>query len=446
MVVCLKEDILTLVNKVYLNVVNGERNFASLRPYKRALIELTHKALAEWDHNDGIESVDSAPFQVVDFFCGCGGMSLGFAALSKVYPFFKMIGGCDIDSDALETYRSNFRAPGILADVRALASDDAELRKFTDQLDNYDERKPLIVIGCAPCQGFTSHRKKSWSQEDERNDLVANFASIAVRLNPECIIMENVPELLSEKYWSYFQNALSILTKAGYIVRQSIYNGASFGVPQERFRAVIIAMKRNFLLPEPLIEEPTRYVTVRQAIGHLPPVPPGQSSAEDDLHRSASHRASTVETIRAVPVNGGSRPKGVGPKCLDRIKGFSDVYGRLYWDKPAITITHYARNPASGRFVHPAQDRGLTMREAALIQSFPMGFKFAGAFDSIFKQIGEAVPPKFSSALAVNVLVELLSPSPQELEQTTKVTPVIEPVSSSYSSVIAGVKLARGQR
>src|SRR5438094_10655334 len=136
MVACLHEDILTLVNKVYLNVVNGERSFASLRPYKPALIELTHKALAEWDHNDGIEPADSAPFQVVDFFCGCGGMSLGFAALSKVHPFFKIIGGCDIDSDALETYRSNFGAPGIFADVRALASDNAALTKYTDRLVN----------------------------------------------------------------------------------------------------------------------------------------------------------------------------------------------------------------------------------------------------------------------------------------------------------------------
>ena len=251
MVVCLNEDIINLVNKVYLNVVNGERGFASLRPYKPFLIELTHKALAEWDHDDGIEPVNSAPFQVVDFFCGCGGMSLGFAALSKVHPFFKIVGGCDINSDALETYRSNFRAPGILADVRALASDNEELRKFMDQLDNYDKKKPLIVIGCAPCQGFTSHRKKELGlRKTERNNLVANFTSIAVRLNTECIIMENVPELLSEKYWNYFHNAISMLTKAGYVVRQSIYNGASFGVPQERFRAIVIAMKRNFFFPE----------------------------------------------------------------------------------------------------------------------------------------------------------------------------------------------------
>src|SRR5205823_10383420 len=141
------------------------------------------------------------------------------------------------------------------------------------------------------------------------------------------------------------------------------------------------------------------------------------ANPQDRMHRSAGHRKTTIKTIRAVPKNGGSRPPGVGPKCLDRIKGFSDVYGRLYWDKPSVTITHYARNPASGRFVHPQQDRGLTMREAALLQSFPMDFKFVGAFDSIFKQIGEAVPPKFSSAIAVNVLIELLSPPPQELEQ-----------------------------
>ena len=125
---------------------------------------------------------------------------------------------------------------------------------------------------------------------------------------------------------------------------------------------------------------------------------------------------------------------------MDKTKGFSDVYGRLSWDKPSITITHYARNPASGRYTHPEQDRGLTAREAALLQSFPVGFEFTGKSDDIYRQIGEAVPPMLASAVAANVLVELLSSVPNEEELAEGPESITEPVSSSYSSVIAGIK------
>lgn len=151
-------------------------------------------------------------------------------------------------------------------------------------------------------------------------------------------------------------------------IKQTIVNAAAYGTPQQRFRAIVIAMKHNFKLPSPLIQERSNFVTVREAIGHLPPLSPLKPSTVDTLHKCANHRESTLTVIRQIPVNGGSRPKGVGPKCLDRVKGFSDVYGRLSWDKPSITITRYARNPASGRFIHPEQDRGLSMREASILQ------------------------------------------------------------------------------
>jgi DNA (cytosine-5)-methyltransferase 1 len=128
---------------------------------------------------------------------------------------------------------------------------------------------------------------------------------------------------------------------------------------------------------------------------------------------------------------------------LDRIQGFYDVYGRLAWDKPSITITHYARNPASGRYVHPQQNRGLTMREAALLQSFPEGFEFFGSFDSIFGQIGNAVAPKFACGVAAGVLVELLSPAPTQAERKRAVISINQPVNNSFSSVIGGIKMSR---
>jgi len=380
-------------------------------------------------------------WQVLDLFCGCGGMSLGFAAVGRLVPSFRVIGGCDIDEEATATFAANLGAPGIVADVRELVDTKRNLAAFLRRLHGYDSSKPLVLIGCAPCQGFSAHRKKNWHKDDSRNDLVSEVARLASTLRPACVIMENVPELLSRKYWDHFENFKGILAERGYSIKQAIYNAAAFGVPQERYRAVVIAMQSEFLLPRPMFEQRS-YVTVREAIGHLPVVGPGEAPPTDRLHRSARHRESTLDVIRRVPKNGGSRPFGVGPQCLDKVKGFYDVYGRLNWDRPAITITHYARNPASGRYVHPEQDRGLTAREAAVLQSFPAHYEFKGSFDSIFRQIGEAVPPKFSAAIAAMVLIEMLAGPPGDSDVRKGVKSLERPVSSSFSSVIAGRKLA----
>ena len=430
-----------------VNAKNLRFGRVDLRHVKRWLTKAVQSEVRGWkpakDH--GFRN-PAPPLQVLDFFCGCGGMSLGFAALSRIIPLFEMVGGCDIEKDALATYEHNFGAPGVNMDIRKLVESNAALSSFLGNLPRYNSKRPSIIIGCAPCQGFTSHRKRHWHNDDHRNTLLGAFASVAVKMNPVCIVMENVPEMLSKKYWDHFKDAQIIFKRAGYNVSQAIYNAASFGVPQDRFRALVVAMKKPFLLPEPQILIPSRYKTVRSAIGRLPCVTPWQPHPKDPLHRSASHQESTLQTIKAVPKDGGSRPVGVGPKCLDRVRGFYDVYGRLAWDRPAITITHYARNPASGRYVHPEYDRGLTMREAALLQSFPGGFDFYGSFDSVFKQIGEAVPPLFAAAVAASCAVELVSREPS-LDQIKKsIPPITSPVSSSFSSVIAGMKMARNKK
>lgn len=379
------------------------------------------------------------PIQLIDFFSGAGGTSLGFAALNSVIPAFNMLGGCDINEVSAKTYSHNFGTPLINEDITNLAFNEGELDTFLKKIE-YDNSKPTVMIGCAPCQGFSSHRKKHWNEEDDvRNSLIMAFAEIVKRVQPEVIIMENVPEFLSTRYWKYFSTAKECFEESGYIVKEMIYNAATFGVPQERFRSIVIGMKRDFVLPEGYLQ-PSQYRTVRDAISHLPAVPAGVASPDDAMHKSAAHKQSTIEVIKQVPHDGGNRPTGVGPKCLDKTKGFSDVYGRLFWDKPSITITHYARNPASGRYTHPEQDRGLTAREAAILQSFPDGFEFCGKSDDIYRQIGEAVPPMLSSAIAANVLIEMLSVPPTEAELEASPKSINEPVSSSYSSVIAGIK------
>lgn len=378
------------------------------------------------------------PIQIIDFFSGAGGVSLGFASVNSVIPAFKMLGGCDINAISAQTYSRNYDTPLINEDIRSLAHDPQKLHELLIRI-GYDPQKPTILIGCAPCQGFSSHRKKHWNEEDVRNSLVIAFAEIVEQIKPDAIIMENVPEFLSKRYWHYFSAAKNRFEKNGYTVKQNIYNAAMFGVPQERFRSIVIAMKKEFLMPVGILE-PSEYKTVREAIGDLPPVPAGVADPTDPMHKSAAHKESTLEVIRQVPHDGGSRPAGIGPKCLDKTKGFSDVYGRLYWDRPSITITHYARNPASGRYTHPEQDRGLTAREVAILQSFPNGFEFTGKSDDIYRQIGEAVPPLLATGVAVDVLVELISSQPTTEQLLENPEPIEKPVSSSYSSVIAGIK------
>lgn len=380
--------------------------------------------------------------QLIDFFCGAGGTSLGFASINEIVPAFNFLGGCDINKASAESYAHNYGTPVINHDIIEFARDQKKLKEFLNSI-GHDKSKPTVLIGCAPCQGFTSHRKKHWNEEDDiRNNLVNIFAEIVSYIQPIAFIMENVPEFLSNRYWNYFSAAKESFLKEGYIVKENIYNAASFGVPQERFRSIVIGMKKNFLLPEGYLE-PSEYRTVREAIGGLNPVPAGVADPGDPMHKSAAHKKSTIEVLKQVPHDGGNRPAGVGPACLDRTKGFSDTYGRLYWDRPSITITHYARNPASGRYTHPVQDRGLTAREAALLQSFPIGFEFIGKSDDIYRQIGEAVPPLFATGIASNILIEIISsePTSKELENSPK--SIEEPVSSSYSSVIAGIKIKR---
>ncbi|MCD7726326.1 MAG: DNA cytosine methyltransferase [Clostridiales bacterium] len=416
----------------------GNENSQDFRPYKEDFIKSVQNSLEDFVPLNNSSYRDN-PIQLVDFFSGAGGTALGFAALNSVLPAFKMLGGCDINEISATTYSRNFDTPMLQKDITHLAFDDGALDEFLCEI-GYDKTKPVVMIGCAPCQGFSSHRKRHWDEEDDvRNSLVMAFAEIVKRVQPDVIIMENVPEFLSVRYWKYFSSAKKIFENNGYIVKATICNAASFGVPQERFRSIVIGMKKEFVLPKGYLL-PANYKTVREAISCLPAVPAGVASPDDPMHKSAAHKKTTIDVIKQVPHDGGNRPVGVGPKCLDKTTGFSDVYGRLFWDKPSITITHYARNPASGRYTHPEQDRGLTAREAALLQSFPNGFIFSGKSDDIYRQIGEAVPPMLSSAIAATVLIEMLSviPSKEELEAGPKA--VTEPVSSSYSSVIAGIK------
>lgn len=411
------------------------------REYKEELTFLCQEALLSFSPLPKRKTTQNC-IQVLDFFSGAGGTSLGFAAINSLFPVFRFLGGCDINAVSAATYARNFGTPVLNEDILHVSESTNSIQTFLEKID-YNAELPTILIGCAPCQGFTSHRKKRWNDvDDERNSLVIAFSRIVAKAKPVAFIMENVPEFLSQKYWKYFSKARAAFIEAGYIVKQNIYNAAEFGVPQDRFRSLIIGMDKNFVLPKG-IYPPEKYRTVRDAIASLPPIIAGGIDKNDVLHKAVSHKPSTLEIIKQVPHDGGNLPAGIGPKCLTRVKGFSDVYGRLNWDRPSITITHYARNPASGRYTHPEQDRGLTPREVARLQSFPDNFVFDGKYDDIFRQIGEAVPPFMSCGIATNILVELLSCEPSREQLDNNAPTVVLPVSNSFSSVIAGIKTKR---
>lgn len=383
------------------------------------------------------QTASCGPIDVVDVFSGCGGMSVGFRAFNGVVPTYRLALAVDIDADCNRSYASNHCLEPRALDVAELAVDMQACRDLISSARSSDSRH-LVLIGCAPCQGFSSHRNAAGAH-DERNSLFVSFAKIAAAVDADAVVVENVPEILTDRHWPVVEQARRILSEGGYFSSIAVHDLARFGVPQHRYRAVLVAMRRPFRIPH--TPRRSSYRTVRHAIGHLPEIAPGEVCGTDSMHFTARHRASTVRTIRQIPVDGGSRPQHVGPDCLRRAHerqgraAYEDVYGRLAWDHPAITITASARNPASGRYVHPEQNRGLSIREAALLQSFPSDYAFAGSLDSCFRQIGNAVPPIFATALAAQIRDRLESPAARQHDPG-----IVSPLGSSFSRMIPALK------
>lgn len=378
--------------------------------------------------------------QVVDFFSGCGGTSYGFARANTSGVTFRVVGALDIDPHANATYERMLGIAPLDNDIREFQDEDTLARAARKWA--IEKTKPLLLIGCAPCQGFSSHRKKD-PRNDVRNGLLQVFADIVISLKPDWVVMENVPEMFDKKHWEHYDSWRETLTSAGYRVRAQIHNLAEFGVPQERFRALVLAARdgSNFRMPKPKYR-PSEFRTVREAIGSLPPLESGGQDPLDSMHIASRHRPATLQLIRQIPIDGGSRrslPSGVGPNCWEAVDGFRDVYGRLSWDKPAVAITARCRTPSCGRFVHPAQHRGLSVREAALLQGFPLDYHFEGPFDDKFKQIGNAVSPVFAEAIASHIAKEISEPTRAD-DQTDEEFDITTPLQKSFSSSIAALK------
>lgn len=375
-------------------------------------------------------------YDLVDLFCGCGGASAGFMASGA----FRHLYAADIDEWACRTYERNLGHRPAALDLTELV-DDTE--RWAEDLRSKSSGR-LVLFGGPPCQGFSSHVKMKGDRHG-RNTLVAVFGQLAVALQPDVIVMENVPDLVSDRWWPVFCHLREMLQGAGYRVRARIVNFAQLGVPQERFRFVMLAaLASEPTFPTSQRRDPQEYSTVEEWIGHLPAVDSGQVDPFDPMHEASKHRPSTLEIIRQVPPDGGSRPADVGPACLRRARdaygGYTDVYGRLAWSETAATITARCRTPSCGRFLHPEQDRGLTAREAGLLQTFPGSWFFTGPFDDRFKQIGNAVPPLAMQAIAQHVAAGF-----PVLEDEVGLFEVADkPVGASFSVLIPGIRRRGG--
>lgn len=329
-------------------------------------------------------SVDIA---LADFFSGCGGTTRGFAD-AGISPMLAV----DWDRDAVATFRMNFPAtPVIERDIREVpVADVGELLRPASE-------SVMLFAGCAPCQPFAGHRQQPPGQ-DSRSFLLIEFLRFVTALNPELIFVENVPGMqrvsATEGPFADFVQELG----RTHHVKYGTVSSADYGVPQTRRRLVLVASRLGPIdLPDPTHGPAAGcpHSTVREWIGSLPPIAAGQWESDVSSHRSMTLSKLNLERIRATPEGGDRRdwPERLWPDChRDGFKGHTDVYGRLSWDKPAPALTTRCISYSNGRFGHPIQDRALSAREAARLQTFPTSFEFAGSLTSQARQIGNAVP------------------------------------------------------
>ena len=333
----------------------------------------------------------------IDLFAGCGGLTQGLKDAGIV-----VVGAVEINSLAAETYQMNHPEVQIWnEDIQKVSPHGIK------QALGLRARELDVLAACPPCQGFSSIRTLNGRRTvaDDRNDLVLRVVDFVEVFKPKAVMLENVPGLAKDKR---FSTLTDLLRGCGYTYTWKIDDAARHGVPQRRKRFILVAARRGKIgLPSPLEQTSS----VRDAISYLPP--PGVSG--DPLHDTPVSRSDKVQAlIRQIPKDGGSRSSlGLEHQlsCHTTFDGFKDVYGRMAWDKVAPTITGGCINPSKGRFLHPEADRAITLREAALLQTFPRSYRFSmsrGTYP-VAEMIGNALPPKFIQAHAREIVRYLQS-------------------------------------
>jgi DNA (cytosine-5)-methyltransferase 1 len=337
--------------------------------------------------------------KAVDLFSGCGGLSLGLRRAG-----FSVVGAVETDSLASSTYRMNHPAEAVIEDDIENVDPQEVMERLGLEPGDLD-----LLAGCPPCQGFSTLRTFNGGKDivDPMNDLIFQFLRFVRVFKPKTLMVENVPGLVRDDRLRRFSKSLAGM---GYKQRIDVLDAADFGVPQRRRRMILLAAKSErpvFAAPSP------KRANVRGALAGLTK----PSDADDPAHNYNVKRAPHVAAlISKIPKDGGSR-MSLGAEaqlpCHRKCEGFWDIYGRMAWAEPSPTITGGCINPSKGRFLHPEEDRAITVREAALLQGFPKNYKLdmsRGRYPAA-QMIGNAFPPEFAARHA-GVLRDILMRSP----------------------------------
>ena len=324
---------------------------------------------------------DHMTINAIDLFAGCGGLTEGLEQAGITVKY-----AVELDPRISKIYEGNHHKTIMInSDIRRISDDDFRRMGHVD-----------IVAGCPPCQGFTqmNRNNKRRAYSDKRNILIEEYLRAVKIIKPNFIMMENVPQII---YYDRFNSMLEELKEIGYSIDFKEINVKDFGIPQSRRRLVLIgALSHDVDFP---FRMNTPVKTVRDAIESLPK--PTDSS--DPMHRIHSNHTPYIQhIIELIPKNGGNRknlPKKYWLECHKKANiGYSDVYGRMFCDRPSPTITGGCLSPSKGRFLHPTQNRSISVREASILQSFPIDYYFDDKCPKtiLAQMIGNAIPPKFA--------------------------------------------------
>jgi DNA (cytosine-5)-methyltransferase 1 len=341
----------------------------------------------------------------VDLFCGVGGLSYGLRQAGV-----RVAAGVDVDPKCDYPFRANVGAPFHGRDVRDLRAE--ELKAM------WPAGTVRVLAGCAPCQPFSSYRRGVDTSREAQWPLLDDFLRLVDEAVPEIVTMENVPRIVSTPI---FRTSVARLRELGYFLDFASCYCPAYGVPQQRRRLVLVASLLGDIAVPRGTTDPSSYPTVRQAIGKLPALGHGEVDPGDRLHKSRTLSEVNLKRIQQ------SRPGGTWEDWDERLRApchrratgatFRNVYARMAWDEPSPTITTLAFSYGAGRFGHPEQDRPITLREAAILQSFPADYDFVAPDDPVQFQplgrlIGNAVPPRLAKAVGRAIVDHVTAAKP----------------------------------
>lgn len=333
----------------------------------------------------------------IDLFCGAGGLTHG---LEKAGVNVAL--GVDLDPSCTYPYEANNKAKFLLKSVSEVSA--KEINRI------FDKSKFSLLAGCAPCQPFSKYRLGKSDESDDRWNLLAQFQRLVRETKPDIVTMENVPRLQREAVFASFVKSLEC---QGYKVWNEVVNCSDHGVPQQRERLVLLASRLGSISLKPSV---SHRKTVKEAIGTLPSIGAGEICQKDTLHQASCLSPLNFTRIKASTPGGTWRDwdEELVAECHKKKSGktYPAVYGRMTWDQPSPTVTTQFYGFGNGRFGHPEQDRALSLREGAILQSFPKTYKFCKPGEPVYRKtigrlIGNAVPVKLGEAIGKCVLAHV---------------------------------------